>query len=720
MKKILILLLLTVVSFGLYAQYGTPAAILEYYDDDLELEITGSDGTAISDIYYGMDLLVGDTIRTNKTGAEIRLDPNGSIIKLSPYTVFTIENLQKSAEESNNFNLISGKIHAIAARAGIGESYQIKTPSTVAGIRGTDFGIISIPGSEEKAFVVDGLIDYTNIATNEKIQLGTGMVGDALADVFQAIAASAEQMNDLVKDVIFEKLDPTKVPGHNNKAPEAETPKTATKEQASGSDATAVSASKPVEPKQEPATETKKEIKSEANSKIMDYLTKILRLEIGTITIKGNTYSKAIAQPTFNLGKLKLSLYLPIVYNTDMFNPDDWYKPEGNNEWSFGFDKEGYKDITLDALSDLFLKIRYIEWGKQRDPFFFKVGNINSVTLGHGILMRDYANDKDFPAIRRVGLNLGLEGKKIGFEAVANDLPIPEIFGTRIYFKPFWKLALGLSSVVDIDPDGNDLYTDDKFVTAAADIDFPLIENDVLSFILFSDIAGMLPYMNEKWQYKMMYDTSASGFSLDNFKNFGWNTGLFGNIFFIDYKLEYRYFDGVFKPSFFGTSYERLRGKYIDDINQYLSNQSDPKYNKKVMGIYGEGGFTLFDKMNAKLGYMWPWSPEGGTDNEDEILISLEILPGTIPVLDIYGSLYYHRTNFIPTILKKESAEGMTLFDEYTTVSGELVYPLAPNLNLAAVVSTSLQTNDDGTVYYDADRNLKMIPVITIETRIGF
>ena len=137
---------------------------------------------------------------------------------------------------------------------------------------------------------------------------------------------------------------------------------------------------------------------------------------------------------------------------------------------------------------------------------------------------------------------------------------------------------------------------------------------------------------------------------------------------------------------------------------------------KELKSLYTQD----FDKMNAKLGYMWPWSPEGGTDNEDEILISLEILPGTIPVLDIYGSLYYHRTNFIPTILKKESAEGMTLFDEYTTVSGELVYPLAPNLNLAAVVSTSLQTNDNGTVYYDSNGNLNMIPVITIETRIGF
>jgi len=36
-----------------------------------------------------------------------------------------------------------------------------------------------------------------------------------------------------------------------------------------------------------------------------------------------------------------------------------------------------------DITSDLFLKIRYVEWGTQRDPFFVKVGNLNDITIGH-------------------------------------------------------------------------------------------------------------------------------------------------------------------------------------------------------------------------------------------------------------------------------------------------------------------------------------------------
>ncbi len=712
MKKIFIILLLIAVSFSLYAQYGNPVAILEYYDDDIELEITGSDGVLLTDIYYGMDLEEGDTIRTSKTSAEIRLDPNGSIIKLSPFTVFTIEGLQRTPEQSNNFSLISGKIRAIASRAGIGERYQVRTQSAVAGIRGTDFGIISIPGSEEKAFVVNGLIDYTNTLTNQKIELGSGMIGDALAEVFQAIQASAEQMNELVKDVMFEQLDPTAVPGHEAASPAAEE----TPEEKKSEEPVTASAQETPSPEAPKAEEPVK--KDPVESALMKALSDFLGLEIGTVTIDGSTYSKAIVQPTFNIGKLKLSLYLPVVYQTDLFDPNDWYHPDGNDEWSFGTDQVAIEDIAMDILSDFFLKIRYIEWGQQRDPFFFKVGNINNMTLGHGILMRDFSNDADFPTVRKVGLNLGAEGKAVGFETVIDDLAKPEIFGGRFFFRPIGKFGIGFSSIIDINPDTAAQTTvppDTMFLTASADLDFPIVESDLLSFIFFSDIAGMVPYMDGQFKYDMIYDTSQTQFAMSNFRNFGWNAGLFGNILFVDYRLEYRYFDGEFKPSFFNSSYDRLRGTYIDSINAYLSN---PTPTEPVMGIYGEGGFTLFEKINATIGYMWPWDKNGFSD-EDEFLFEVEILPGTIPVLDIYGSIAYHRTKFIPTLLKKGTGADLTLFDAYTSFTGEFVYPLAPTLDLAAIVSTSAKTDGAGNIVYK-NGYPEIVPVITIETRIGF
>ncbi len=712
MKKLLLLLCILAVPFFAMAQNNGPYAVLAYYEDDQALEITDASGTPITDIYYGMELQDGDTIRTKGTVAELQLEPNGSIIKLSTDTGFTIENRQKSESDWNIFKLASGKIHAIAARAGLTNRYTIQTPTAVAGVRGTDFGIISHPGSEEKAFVLEGLIDYTKKDTNQTIQLGTGMVGDALADVFKAVKASQDQLKALVKGVVFSKLDPAKVPGHEQNGAKKQ-PETKPEKEAAGN-----------KKAEEPKKPTKQEIAKQAKNNTMSAIAKILKLEIGTVTMEGQTWSKAVIQPTFNLGKLKLSLYLPVIYATNLFDPNDWYHPEGNNEWSFGTDssflnpnkKTEWINRTKDFISDLFLKIRYVEWGKQRDPFFFKIGNLNDMTLGHGLIMKNFANDADFPSIRRTGLNLGIDGSKVGFEAVVNDLADPEIFGGRLYFRPFWKLALGVSSVIDINPESAPNAADStKFITTGADLDLPIFENEALSFILFSDIAGMVPYQKGSVNTATLYDKATK-----TFRNYGWNAGVFGKILFINYNLQYRYFDGIFKPAFFDSAYERMRGTYVTRINNYLAHPDDPQYNTKTMGIYGEAGFGIADMFHVTLGYMWPWAEDKNfMDLDDELLVKLEVLPGTIPVVGVYGSVSYHRTKFIPTLLKRGDGANLTLFDANTVVSGELIYPVTPMLNLAAVFSTSVKTDESGDIVY-ADGLPKVVPSITIETRIGF
>jgi hypothetical protein len=54
-------------------------AILEYFDNDAEIEVLDSTGTPVDDIYYGLELMIGDTVQTNGSMAEIRIEGNGSI-----------------------------------------------------------------------------------------------------------------------------------------------------------------------------------------------------------------------------------------------------------------------------------------------------------------------------------------------------------------------------------------------------------------------------------------------------------------------------------------------------------------------------------------------------------------------------------------------------------------------------------------------------------------
>jgi len=302
----------------------------------------------------------------------------------------------------------------------------------------------------------------------------------------------------------------------------------------------------------------------------------IIGFEIGSITIDGVTYGKAIIQPTFSFGKLKTALYLPVIYKQNMLDPGDWYHPLGNDEWSFGRDQGGDTGkIFQDIGRDLLLKIKYIEYGRQRDPFFFKAGNLEDITIGHGLIMRNYANDADFPAVRRVGLNVGADLPGGGFEAMVSDAADPDVVGGRLYVRPIpgARAALGVSTLVDFNPardfpGGPDSVGAPIFINPGVDLDIPFVESDTFGLIFFTDGAVMLPYFRSGFlsikqglAMNAVYDSSSSM----PVKNWGAAAGFFGNLIIPDFtwRLEYRYFTGTFQPQFYDSGYERLRPQYV-------------------------------------------------------------------------------------------------------------------------------------------------------------
>ena len=750
MKRIITLLIVSMLCMPvlLFAQDADPSATLAYYEDDTQIEILDSARVPV-EVYFGMELQPGDTVRTNATIAELQLEPNGSIVKLSQNTVFTVDELQKDENTTNKFSMAAGKMRAIAARAGIGNRYQVSTPSAVCGVRGTDFGIIAIPGQEESAFVNQGVVEFMQKASQSAVTLTQGMTANALADTFEAVRISQERLRELLQDMQFERLDPKEVPGHElvaeqeaeeepeeeEEEPEAEETEEPTEEEEpeATEDATipgvAVTAAGG-----DDAAEAVEGDDGE-QSALARAIGEIFGFEIGTVTMQGRTYSKAVVKPQFEIGQLKLGLYLPIVYNDDLFDYGQWYRPEGNNEWSFGSDYDWSSEpgeAAQDALIDLALKIHYLEWGEQRDPFFLKLGNLHNMTIGHGTIMKNFANDLEFPSVRRVGLNMGIDREKKGFELVVNDIAQPEIFGGRVYLRPIGRFAMGLSSIVDIDPlstlEGSDQELADvdsmRFVTLGADMELPIFENDVLSIIPFADVAAMVPQKNGEMQWDMVYNSDGGTFA-DSVRNYGLTSGIFGNLLSVDYNLEWRYYHGVFRPTFFNTTYERNRGTLASEINDYLAFLDSPgsgssDYEDSVMGIYGSAHTVLLNLVDVKAGYMWPWHSiddlEDPSNFNDEFSLSLYLLPEAAGFTKVYGGFEYSRTNFIPAFTEDE----LSLFDAYTSVKGEIVYPVAPSLDIAAIISTSVRQDDAGNIVYDADGDPEIVPNITIETRVHF
>lgn len=734
---LIVLVVLAPTTLFAQAAAGDPVAVLEYFDDDFELQIFDSNGFDVN-FYVGMGLSPGDQIITADTAVEIRLEPNGSIIRVAPNSEFTVGTIQgRNQAQETSVVLGRGRARMVAARiAGADNRYRFRTPGAVAGVRGTDFGLIVAEGTEE-LFVRSGEVVYEAVETGEQIFVTGGQRADIFAGTFLPESMSMEEIADRMRDLEFVQLNPADVPGNEVVlATDEEQPEEAIQE----------------EPPEEPEEE---EAEAEDDGGLLGRVAAFTGLEVGSITLNEETWAQVVVQPQFSIGAFNVALYLPITYTTNLFDGSQWYRPGGNNEWSFGFDKDWAGD-PLEALADfgtdLALKVRYVEYGQRGDPLFLKIGNLSNFTIGQGLLMRNYANDIDFPVVRRIGFNLGLDLEKWGFEGIVNDLSAPEIYGGRLYFRPAAPAipaAVGLSTIADVGPgrsivttdrSGNPLppetaiplsaadETDPIFVNVAADLELPVIERERLAMIAFAEAGGLIPYLREGTD--LLGSSVNSGlktdalvdFSSGELKNFGWTTGVRGTFTLFDYRLEFRNYDGVFRPGFYGPNYDRLRGSYAAETVAYLADTENEEYQKTVLGINGELGAELLGALYISGGYFWPWEiTESGNwegSSDDEFTLEIALREGLIP-FGIQTGFLYRRTHFAATIAGWGTYSDATLFDAYTSLDAYVAYPLTPAIDLVASISTAVVRNRDGDIIYDSDGQPRVAPTFAIQTRIG-
>lgn len=722
----------------LFAQEGEEkiAAVIQYYENNSgEMLLVSPDQDeelwADDDFTIGHEIGMGYTLITGEDDfAEIELVPTQSIVKVSAETNFVVESLQglDGAEESA-FNTPVGKFRAVVGRITGDEKYSFKSPTAVCGVRGTDFGMDIFPDSKEVAFVLDGVVDYAK-ATGEKIELTSGMMADALGAVFEAITIPEDLMSDLMEGLDFEELDPAGVPGHAPPEPVEEV--TEVEEPPAEAPAPTTLVEEPTEEEPEAAPPAAAPTEPTIFDELFETLKKVLGMEIGSVTIDGKTWSKAVLQPNIDLGTVRLGLYLPIIYEKDLFDPiNDWYHPDGNDEWSFGTDKVDWEnfdmelsdwiDVGLDFFSDLSLKIKYFGFGNQGDPFFFNIGNLHDINLGHGIIMRNYANDLRFPEVRRVGLNAGLDFDFFGFEGIVNDIGLKEteIIGTRLYLRPLGRLfplAVGVSAITDINPTGT--VFDPMIFHAGVDLDFPVLNLGFLRFIAFADAFGVYPLYSDPALSPVPGFDAVNDLMTYFIDNYGFAAGVFGNILMIDYRIELRSYSGAVRPAYYNELYDRARADYFNSLINDIKAQT-PGDVQTTIGVYGEGGFEIKDVLNMEFGYFWPWSIDETTNEivmgeEDYLHAEASLARGVVPFVDVAGSASYTRTQIVtPIISGAKDISEFELIDENTIIAVEGIYGIAPTLDLALLVTTSIATDE-------TTGEKTVTPVVSIETRVHF
>jgi hypothetical protein len=763
----------------LIAGAAASAQELVYFDGDVRVyervdgELFELQDSQEGMIDFGYVLDLDYVVKTFDGIAEILL-PNGHILKLAQDTEVQLQGVVAQGASSGDdvVSVAGGRLRSVVANlAGTGRGFQVRTPTAVGGVRGTDF-VTQVAGESEILAVKEGLVNFTNSAGTSLV-LEANQFADALAASFSAVGADvvsqfygaldqlSEEAQAAQQQVLAQLEEPQDEPeeeaedeADDETDDEADEPEGDADEEPQTSvdsgDAVTVQPAEPAQQQQQQPGDAPADTGDGPVDQFMADFADAVGLEIGTISLEGLTYSKLVAQPVLTLGELRLGLYLPVIYSGDLFDPNDWYRPKGNNEWSFGTDQDwsGAPLVAIgDLMGDIALKIKFAEWGDQRDEFFLKVGNLNTLQLGHGLLMRNYANDTDFPAIRRIGFNVGYDFGGFGFEALTNDLAAPQIFGTRLYVRPIpsFALAVGLSGVTDIAPASDLPATDTQgatvfetertadpaFFNVALDVDLPIVESDFLSLILFGDVGGLLPYLRNDagtlsagFQTQALTQATPEGVEL---RNYGLATGVFGNVAILDYRLEFQNYHGFFEPAFYDANYDRVRGEKLRQAIAYLENPDAPEFEHETLGIYGEAGLTFFDLVRVETGYMWPWTRDPVTDeivagDNDYLKASLGIADGLLP-MGITAGASYERTYFAPTLFGEDGFEGARLWDENTVLKAQVVYPVAPIMDIVASITTTIQRDADGNIVYatrdDGQLRPKYGPVISIETRIG-
>jgi len=101
-------------------------------------------------------------IRTGKKSfVEILLN-NGTKIFIKEITVLNVSNLRmKASDPPTRLKMLTGKIRIIVKKIFKERTLILKTPTTVAGVRGTDFGVIASK-YETKVVVFTGKVEVAN------------------------------------------------------------------------------------------------------------------------------------------------------------------------------------------------------------------------------------------------------------------------------------------------------------------------------------------------------------------------------------------------------------------------------------------------------------------------------------------------------------------------------------------------------------------------------
>jgi hypothetical protein len=377
----------------------------------------------------GQAISNGDAIRVGESSfAVIIFLDDKSVVKVRENTDFQF------VETSNTRSLIIDQgttLHNIN-KEGRKKAYRVETPVSVASVKGTEFSAFhdAIAGID-KFVGKSGNFEVFNTISGMTVNVGAGQkaVSNALGQLIPAPA----QPGDYPDDPDGENQDEPNEEQPQQEQPQQEQPQ---QEQLQQEQPQQEQPQQEQPQQEQPQQEQPQQEQPQSNdsSKAKPKKPLNLGLGVGSATIDGTLYNQVALRPELSLGKLGLGLDLPLyIDNEGNIRKDEW-----------------------DEASDIIDKFLYIRWGQKSDPFWFKWGALNNVTLGYGGLLGGYSNMMEFPSVRKVGINTGISFGNFGTELFLSNMKEFSRGGTLMGLRGTYKLSdaipltLGFNFITDM------------------------------------------------------------------------------------------------------------------------------------------------------------------------------------------------------------------------------------------------------------------------------
>ncbi len=556
--------------------------------------------------------------------------PDGSVISVAPNSRFRLDKMAAvSNTDTGTFSIDYGKILSKFSKLDKKRDLQFVTPSSIAGVRGTAFGIDVSKTGDAKLLVTEGTVAFGGQ------EVPAGSVSEATKDAgaappkpatTQDIAAMEQGVPGGFKDL---GTRPVPAPVNDSPAKDTGTGDTGT---SSGGGSTASTGTG------DTGSKTTEEPKKSSGSGDTGF-SFLPDFGYGVVTIDGATWSRFNFSPEIRIGKFGLGLDLELFLNE-----------KGS------FSARGWEFATAQqAVDSLTRKFNFISWNKKdnvvfgKDHFYFRFGTIQNFTLGMGIIMKGYANTVNYPAEKNFGMELALGNispVKIGFEGMVNSFSDLSrngmLYGGRVFMTPLGatkvpllsKIQIGASYVGDINqfaslkdfdadgvPDGVDRFPSNKEASNYSATQYTALSNYYSAFGLTNgvdwvglaktppsvlnqnDYFGMwgldlvMPitsFLRVYGQMAMNHDPLQLG--LDHTEAVGFGIAApgayvkIGDI--LELQAEFRRQDGAFQSTYFNRRYDASRAVYQNG-NTIITRDSTLS-NYSASGFYAGLSLNLF------------------------------------------------------------------------------------------------------------------------------